>query len=68
MELRKSFINERVFQFLEQYVEILRRYFIGEEELEKICRDIYFKHQKALDLKFEYKPDLYSEFLSIYRN
>lgn len=60
-EFRKDFINERVSQFLEQYIEILRRYFMGESELEKICREIYFKHQKALDLIFEYKPDLYSE-------
>ncbi|MCM3584998.1 PD-(D/E)XK nuclease family protein [Mesobacillus maritimus] len=57
-DLRKDFINERVEQFLDQYIEILRRYFMGDNELEKICREIYFKHQKALDLIFEYKPDL----------
>ena len=34
---------------------------MGNNDLEKMCREIYFKHQKALDLIFEYKPDLYSE-------
>jgi hypothetical protein len=61
INLRKDFINEAVDQFLKQYIEIIRRYFMGENELEKICREIYFKHQKALDLIFEYKPDIYSE-------
>jgi hypothetical protein len=61
MELRNSFINERAGHFLDQYIEILRRYFMGEKELEKLCREIYFKHQKALDLIFEFKPDIYSE-------
>ncbi|OLO26790.1 hypothetical protein BTR23_22155 [Alkalihalophilus pseudofirmus] len=57
IDLRKNFINTRVMQFLDQCIEVLRRYFMGEKELEKLCREIYFKHQKALDLIFEYKPD-----------
>ena len=34
---------------------------MGDRELEQICRQIYNKHKKALDLIFEYKPDLYSD-------
>ena len=32
---------------------------MGDKELEKICVDIYSKHKRALDLIFEYKPDIY---------
>lgn len=61
IELKKDLISQSVKFFIEQYLEILRRYIVGDFELEKICREIYYKHQKALDLIFEYKPDIYSE-------
>lgn len=61
IELKKDLISQSVKFFIEQYLEILRRYIVGNFELEKICREIYYKHQKALDLIFEYKPDIYSE-------
>ncbi len=61
IELKKDLISQNVKFFIEQYLEILRRYIVGNFELEKICREIYYKHQKALDLIFEYKPDIYSE-------
>ncbi|MBP1967632.1 PD-(D/E)XK nuclease family protein [Paenibacillus aceris] len=59
LRLKSGVINERVRQFLDQYIEILRRYFVGEKDIEKICREIYYKHQKALDLIFDFKPDIY---------
>lgn len=61
LSLRKDALSERVQLFIEQYVETLRRYIVGDRELEQICRQIYNKHKKALDLIFEYKPDLYSD-------
>ena len=36
-------------------------------EIEEICRKIYTKHQRALDLIFEYRPDLESQ-ISDYLN
>ncbi|WP_019376137.1 PD-(D/E)XK nuclease family protein [Virgibacillus halodenitrificans] len=47
--------------FLEQYIATVRRYIVGDNELEEICRRIYYKHKKALDLIYEYKPDIYSD-------
>ena len=61
VNFRKNSLSERVKLFIEQYIETLRRYIVGDKELEKLCRQIYFKHKKALDLIFEYKPDLYSD-------
>lgn len=42
---------------VENYIEIIKRDILKDEELAKICRDIYFKHQKALDLIYENRPD-----------
>jgi len=54
-------VSPNVKTFIEQYLYMLRRYIVGDNELEKICQDVYYKHQKALDLIFQYKPDIYSE-------
>jgi hypothetical protein len=61
ISLKKDVMSDSIKFFLGQYIEILRRYIVGDYELEKMCREIYFKHKKALDLIFEYKPDLYSD-------
>lgn len=61
MDLKKSTLDTRVIEFLNQYIETVRRYVMREHDLEKLCREIYYKHQKALDLIFEYKPDVFLE-------
>jgi hypothetical protein len=58
LNYRKDSINETVRKFIEQYDLILRRYIVGNSEVERICQQIYKKHQKALDIIFQYKPDL----------
>ncbi|NJP39395.1 PD-(D/E)XK nuclease family protein, partial [Alkalicoccus luteus] len=61
---RESNLNERSRNFLTQYIEMLRRHIVGDEELEQICKKIYAKHKKALDLIYKYKPDIQSEIAS----
>ncbi|MBY8909186.1 PD-(D/E)XK nuclease family protein [Salinicoccus roseus] len=61
LQLKEGMMETSVEQFLEQYIETLRRHVVGDNELEKICQDIYFKHKKALDLIFEYRPDAQSD-------
>ena len=58
LKLRKSSLNTSIFDFLRQYSTILRRYIMSDSEIEKICKKIYQKHQQALDLIFQYKPDI----------
>lgn len=41
----------------DNYMEAIRRDIVEDEKLAQICMDIYAKHQKALDLIFENKPD-----------
>lgn len=50
---------------IDNYVETIRRDIVGDEKLAKICAEIYAKHQKALDLIFENKPDKASELSEI---
>lgn len=61
INLKKDQLTPSVEFFIKQYEEILRRYIVGDKELESICRDIYFKHRKALDLIIQYKPDVFSD-------
>ncbi len=46
---------------INHYVEILRRDIVGESkengEVEEICKEIYLKHRKALDLIFKYRQN-----------
>lgn len=58
IENKKSLLNENVINFISHYKTILRRYIVGESEIEKICKQIYKKHQQALDLIFQHKPDM----------
>ena len=57
IELKKEYINPSVEIFLEQYKHMIRRDIIMDEELVAICTEIYNKHQKSLDLIYEYKQD-----------
>lgn len=57
IELKKDYINPITLAFLQQYIQIIRRELLMDEELISICTDIYKKHKKALDLIFEYKED-----------
>jgi len=61
MNLKIDEISNDVKAFINQYIIILRRYIVGQSDLEKICKEIYYKHKKALDLIYEFRPDQYSE-------
>lgn len=52
---------------IDNYVEAIRRDIVGDEELAKICAEIYAKHRRALDLIFENKPDRASDVAEIFR-
>lgn len=45
---------------IENYIDTIRRDIVGDEELSRICAEIYAKHQKALDLIFENRPNISS--------
>lgn len=55
---KRDVMNDGTADFITQYDTILRRYIVGNSEVEQICREIYKKHKDALDLIFQYKPDV----------
>jgi len=58
---KKTSIGEEILIFISHYREMFRRYIMENSEIQEICRKIYSRHKKALDLIFEYKPDLLME-------
>lgn len=57
IESRSSILGQEVLTLLRSYVLMLRRHIVGESEIEQLCRKIYRRHQRALDMIFEYRPD-----------
>ena len=50
-------VGSEVLTFISHYKEMLRRYIMQDSEIQEICKRVYKRHKKALDLIFEYKPD-----------
>ena len=42
---------------LRHYTQMLRRHIVSDSEIADLCRRIYQRHQRALDLIFEHRPD-----------
>jgi hypothetical protein len=57
IQTRETTLGRDVLALMNHYVEMLRRYIVGESEIEKLCQQIYRKHQRALDMIYEYRPD-----------
>lgn len=53
---------------INNYIDTIRRDIVGDEKLSQICAEIYAKHQRALDLLFEYRPDRAAELAEIFHN
>jgi hypothetical protein len=57
----KSTLGPDVYTLMIHYPRMLRRHIVSDSEIAELCRKIYQKHQKALDLIFEHRPDLQLE-------
>ena len=62
---RKTKLLPDVALLIDNYIDTIRRDIVGDEKLARICAEIYSKHQKALDLIFENKPDKSSQLADI---
>lgn len=54
---KKSNLSPEAQMLIDNYTTTIRRDIVGDEKLARICAEIYAKHQRALDLIFENKPD-----------
>lgn len=61
---RKASLGPDILSLMEHYTRMLRRHIVSGSEIEVLCQRIYKKHQKALDLIYEYRPDLQNEIFS----
>ena len=57
----RSTLGRDVGRLLAHYATMLRRHIVAESDVTDLCRAIYRKHKRALDLIFEHRPDRQSE-------
>lgn len=58
---REPSLDPAVHQLMLHYARMLRRHIVTDSEIADLCRRIYQKHQRALDLIFEHRPDRLAE-------
>jgi hypothetical protein len=58
---REPSLDPAVHQLMIHYARMLRRHIVTDSEIADLCRRIYQKHQRALDLIFEHRPDRLAE-------
>ncbi len=56
-ETRASTLGADVHTIMVHYAQMLRRHIMSESEIAQLCRRIYQKHQRALDLIYGFRPD-----------
>jgi hypothetical protein len=64
-ESRRPTIDPAVYALLIHYAQMLRRHVVENSEIAELCRRIYQRHRRAIDLIFEHRPDRLAEIESI---
>lgn len=64
-ESRRPAIDPAAHDLMVHYARMLRRHIVTDSEIADLCRSIYHKHQRALDLIFEHRPDRLAEVQAI---
>jgi len=57
-ETHESTLGADISTLMRHYTAMLRRHIVSDSEIAELCRRIYRRHKQALDLIFEYRPDL----------
>ena len=60
-ESRAAVVNPDVKTLMFHYTEMLRRQIVEDSRVAELCRQIYQKHKRALDLIYEHRPDVQAE-------
>ncbi len=60
-ESRRPALDQAVHGLMVHYAHMLRRHIVTDSEIADLCRRIYQRHQRALDLIFEHRPDRLAE-------
>jgi hypothetical protein len=62
---REPSLDPAVHYLMIHYARMLRRHIVTDSEIADLCRRIYQRHQRALDLIFEHRPDRLAEVQAI---
>jgi hypothetical protein len=65
LQAKSSQLSAEIVTFINHYHEMLKRYIMEESDVQALCEKIYKKHKKALDLIFDYKPDIYTDICDV---
>jgi hypothetical protein len=57
-ESRRTVLDPVVHALMTHYARMLRREVVSDSEVAELCRRIYLKHKRALDLIYEHRPSL----------
>lgn len=60
-ESRRPALDSAMHELMLHYARMLRRHVVADSEIADLCRRIYHRHQPALDLIFEHRPDWLAE-------
>ncbi len=60
-EARRPALDPAAYGLMIHYARMLRRHVVADSEIADLCRRIYDRHQRALDLIFEHRPDRLAE-------
>ncbi|MBK8988387.1 MAG: PD-(D/E)XK nuclease family protein [Chloroflexi bacterium] len=60
-DTRASTLDADVQALMRHYAQMLRRHIMPDSDIAQLAQRIYKKHQRALDLIYEHRPDLQSE-------
>ena len=61
LETSRSILGQDVAPLIEHYLIMLRRHIVTDPKIIELCQKIYAQHQRALDLIFEFRPDLQTD-------
>lgn len=61
LKMRGDSMSHDVQMTLSHYLTLVRRWIMPDQEIQRLCRQIWSKHSEALKLIFEHRADLQSE-------
>jgi len=68
VESRTSTLGTDILTLMRHYTQMLRRHIVSDSDIAALCRRIYQKHQRALDLIYEHRPDQQATIQTILEN
>ena len=61
LQRRQTQLNDEIRLFVQQYLDMVRRHIVEDSDIQRLCRNLYQNHRRALDLIFEHRMDRAAE-------